>query len=418
MKWQGTFLLPVLYIPAFTLATEVEQGILENFDWQANVRAGYFSKPNQLNGDKNILSESAWLRLVPHFKNGNSIVIEGVARRDDSSRESSTRGRIREAYLNLGADDTDIRVGKQIIAWGRADRLNPTDNLTPHDYSWLSANDDDQRTGAWSAKVRWHPRACSVTGVWLMRLAPNVIPIAPIQGVDITEHIPRQASQGALKLDCSGGALDWSMSYFNGLDLNPDLRLGSIQPSRIGLVLTHQRIKVLGLDGATALGRYGLRAEAAYAWTAYSGAPDDTVKRPFLYLVAGGDRSFDSDLNVNIQYYVRHVTDYRDPALIIDPVLRVVAMKNAAYSNQTVPTDQGFAFRINKKWMEETLDAELRGQFSTSRKNYAVKARLTYAFDDRFKGTVGMNLYGGSPNTLFDDFREMSAIMAELRYDF
>jgi hypothetical protein len=41
-----------------------------------------------------------------------------------------------EAYLDiygLGIDGLDVRIGKQRIAWGTADKMNPTDNLNPYD---------------------------------------------------------------------------------------------------------------------------------------------------------------------------------------------------------------------------------------------------------------------------------------------
>ena len=41
---------------------------------------------------------------------------------------------LREGYLDLYqffSDYVDVRIGKQIFAWGRADRLNPTSNVSP-----------------------------------------------------------------------------------------------------------------------------------------------------------------------------------------------------------------------------------------------------------------------------------------------
>jgi hypothetical protein len=38
---------------------------------------------------------------------------------------------LREAYVNAYLGPLDLRIGQQIIVWGRADALNPTNNLTP-----------------------------------------------------------------------------------------------------------------------------------------------------------------------------------------------------------------------------------------------------------------------------------------------
>jgi hypothetical protein len=43
---------------------------------------------------------------------------------------------LREAYVDLYGflfDNLDLRIGRQRIAWGTADKLNPTDNLNPDD---------------------------------------------------------------------------------------------------------------------------------------------------------------------------------------------------------------------------------------------------------------------------------------------
>ena len=43
---------------------------------------------------------------------------------------------IREAYLELYGflfKNLDVKIGRQRISWGTADRLNPTDNLNPYD---------------------------------------------------------------------------------------------------------------------------------------------------------------------------------------------------------------------------------------------------------------------------------------------
>jgi hypothetical protein len=41
---------------------------------------------------------------------------------------------LREAYVNMYLGPLDLRVGKQIVVWGRADAFNPTSNLTPLDF--------------------------------------------------------------------------------------------------------------------------------------------------------------------------------------------------------------------------------------------------------------------------------------------
>jgi len=54
---------------------------------------------------------------------------------------------MREAYVNTYLGPVDLRLGKQIVVWGRADALNPTNNITPVDFRLRSPLEDDIRLG-------------------------------------------------------------------------------------------------------------------------------------------------------------------------------------------------------------------------------------------------------------------------------
>ncbi len=58
-----------------------------------------------------------------------------------------TRTRLIEGYAAVHFARADLHLGKQIIAWGRADGINPTDNVSPCDFTLLLPFEDDQRFG-------------------------------------------------------------------------------------------------------------------------------------------------------------------------------------------------------------------------------------------------------------------------------
>lgn len=409
-------LVPLLF-PVAAWAESPDQGNRQKLDLEGSLRTGYFSSSAKLDGLKDVVSGSLWLKSSPNLGGGASMVLEAWIRNDDSFRSSASQGRVREAYFNLSGGDADFRVGKQIIIWGRADRINPTDNLTPRNYTWLTPEDIDQRLGTMAAKMTYRFSGISLTGMWLPRFKPNTLPMAAVPGISFSEPEAR-GGQGAVKLDHSGGAVDWSASWFSGLDLNPDFQIGTVGASGLNLILTHNRVRILGMDAATVVGRYGLRAEAAYTWTENAGPGDALIKKPFLYLVAGGDRTFFENLNLNIQYYLRQVSNYQNPRLIADPMLRGVAVQGAVGANQIDRFQHGITVRVDNKWLHETLEGELSGVFSLTHKDYAIKPRLIYAFDDKLKGTLGMDIYRGGRDTYFGQLRDMSSVFAEIKYSF
>ena len=66
------------------------------------------------------------------------------------SNDWKRQGRIRECYLQAGADAFSVKVGKQICVWGKADTVAVTDILAPRDRSEFVFIDlEDSRFGQW-----------------------------------------------------------------------------------------------------------------------------------------------------------------------------------------------------------------------------------------------------------------------------
>ena len=382
-----------------------------------SVRVGYFSSSRKLDGEKHLGTGSLWLNATQNFGDSNSLVASGWIRNDESFKPSGRLQELQEGYLNFSTGNFDYRIGKQIIVWGRADRLNPTDNLTPRNYTLLTPEDYDQRTGTLAAKITYNLADSSLTGIWLPKMNPNVFPVAPTPGVFFTEQIPH-ANQFAIKFDRTGRNVDWSTSYYSGLDLNPDVVIGATTPLGTNLIFQHNSIRVLGMDATTVIGRYGLRAEGAYTWTESTGPNDFLVKKPFFYMVMGGDRTFFDYVNVNIQYFLRHVTNYSDPQEIADPFQRSVATYGAVLSNQIERFQDGISARISDEWLNETLQAEIATVAVFGPANYSIRAKMIYAFTDNIKGTSGFDIYRGDSNTFFGLWRDMSLIFGEIKYSF
>ena len=246
---------------------------------------------------------------------------------------------------------------------------------------------------------------------------PNKQPIVPASGVVFSETNP-EGGQYALKLEQSGHTVDWSLSYFQGFDLNPDIAIDSIQPGALVLSLQHHRVKVLGADAATVIGRYGLRAEAAYTWTEDATGTDPYIKNPFFYGVAGADRTFFEYLNVNMQYFVRLISNYSNPNAIAEPLTRNVALQQAVASNQLDSFQQGASLRISNKWLNETLEAEVAAVVNFTRHDYFLRPKLSYSFDDHWKGALGANVFRGDSDTFFGLLQDRSAMYAEMRYNY
>lgn len=409
-------------LSAFAFAetqADIEAGASQGpLEISGSARAGYFSSSRELDDNDDLGAASLWLKLERRVEANWSLFAEGWIRDDDIGEASDGHsGMLREAYVRTDAGEAAITIGKQIVAWGRADQINPTDNLTPRDYRLLTPQDNDQRFGTTAVSLAYPLSAMTLSLHWLPTFVPNRIPLPTPSGVRYTEASAR-SDQAAIKLDRSGGNIDWSLSYFHGLDLNPDFALGTHNAGGTDIVLTHNRIRTLGADMATVLGRYGLRAEAAYNWTSDPGGEEPLVKNPFLFAVAGIDRTFLDHFNVNLQYYVRRVSRYRNPNDIVDPQLQAIAAQAAVLAHETERYEHGFTLRLANKWLNETLEADILGIRSVTNDDYAVRPMLVYAMDDHWRLTLGADIYRGPARSFFGFLHENSGAFAEIRYNF
>jgi hypothetical protein len=366
------------------------------------------------------MTPSLWVKATPRLESLGSLHFEGWVINQDFLKENETKSALREGYADVSFGLIDLRIGKQVIVWGRADQINPTDTISPRDYTLLFTEDNDQRSGVVGLKASTFIKEISIQGYWIPYFKPNMIPVKPPPfPMALREEEPDNAySQWAIKLEQTGAAVDGSLSYFDGYDLSPDIGINLATPSFADLVLTHHRIHVAGADAATTFGRFGLRGEAAYTFTEDSDGSNPFIKNPFFFLVAGGDRTYLEYLNINLQYIFRRVIHYQDAEQIFDPLTRTIAVQEALFNNQLDKISQGVAGRIGYKWFNETLEAEMAGIYMFTRHDYMIRPKVIYAFTDHLKGIAGADIFRGDPLSTFGYLRDNSTLYTEIRWGF
>ncbi len=382
-------------------------GLPEWFSGSATASA--WSGSRTLDGDQGLPAASVWLKGQQALSESR-VVAEGWLRSEDLRRGGRSDGQVREAFFATSIGHADLRLGRQVLVWGRADQINPTDNLTPRDYTLLPESGDD-RLGVDAVQVQPRIGDATLTIGWLPRFRPSVTPLPDAVG----RQVPKSARQLALKLDRSGGGgIDWSLSWFSGFDLMPSL---APQPGG-GLEAHYPRIRVLGGDFAVPLGRVGLRGEFAYTRTEDREGTDPLKKNPFFHGVLGAERTFLAYLNVNLQYYLYRVSRYRDPRAIADPALRALAVSQAALAHQVDRIEQGVALRVSNKWWNETLEAELAAVLAFGGRSHVLKPKVVYAINDQLRLTLGADVYRGRSDTAYGWLERNSLAYGELRIYF
>ncbi|MFL5897345.1 MAG: DUF1302 family protein, partial [Solirubrobacterales bacterium] len=284
---------------------------------------------------------------------------------------------LREAFATLyGGRWFDLRLGKQIIVWGRADALNPTNNLMPFDIRVRSPIEDDRRVGNVAARANLHLGPFRVEGVWIPLYIASELPDIPLPkyvyfGPPINRQPELRDALLAARVHLELPAFEISASYLRGFAPLPGLQRRSVvlEPNTPEILITRTTDyqQVLGFDFSTALGSLlALRGEAAYR------LPTDYqhrryAARPDLQYALGADHVF-GPVSVIGQYLGRYVLDWHreEGAPDADP-----------NSLNMVPSATA------QKFAEETIDAELakKNQMlfgQTARIQHLVTARIEW----------------------------------------
>jgi len=349
-----------------------------------------------------------------------SFLAEGWTALRGPLEAGNATGELREAFVDLRLGRLDLRAGRQIIAWGRADGVNPTDNLSGQDLTLLVPDDVERRLGTTAVRASYYLGDVSLSGVWLPEFRGHefALPAPPAGITYVREDQQWPADQWAMRAEQTGRTVDWSVSYFRGKDLAPDLGVAGQAGGPLGVQLSHHRVRVFGADMAANVGRFGVRAEGAYVGTEDSSGSDPFTKNPFVYLVAGTDRTFGGLLNLNVQYLYRHVL--ADPIMPASPVdfASVVATQQAILNSQTRRSQHGASLRLSYKWLHDTLEAECAAAGYAGPRGAVVQPKVAYAVTDHWKVLAGAEIFSGETSSLFGLMRRNSTGYAELRWSF
>jgi uncharacterized protein DUF1302 len=362
---------------------------------------------------------------------------------------------VREAYVNAYLGRVDLRLGQQIIVWGRADALNPTNNLTPVDFRIRSPLEDDIRRGNVGARGFLRLSPLRLEGVWMPVYLPTELP--PVGLPQFVSFGPPKFPSPDLRNGLVAGrvhlelaAFEMSVSYLRGYAPLPGLTLSSVtfdltNPS-LAVARTAYNQQVVGLDFSTALGDVlTIRGEAAYRHPFdYQNKP--YAARPDLQYVLGADHNFGS-FNLIAQYLGRYVFHWQEapvPAMDLDPsILRmspdpavnpeidfwrdavteganaVLARTSQILFSQTARVQHIATLRLEWLLAHETLSISSLCLLNFTTKEWLVTPRIGYRLSDSMTAYVGAQVFAGPTETLFGLIdQQLSAGYAELRFTY
>jgi hypothetical protein len=382
-------------------------------------------------------------------------------------------------FADLTLGPVDVRAGLQKFAWGKLDRIQPTDVLTPLRFADPFLLDEDERKIAIPAlqaayflpRRDWIPEESRLTLVWIPQyvpyrfpllgerwfppaaIPPSTFPIPPLMtSIPVGFRLENTGTPG-FRMDNAGYAarvsgyshgVDYAACYYHGFDRNPAFQLtaeasGLPAPAppfvRDVSALTElspvfRTIDLVGGDAAYAWGDFTFRFEAAFV----DGRP---FSRDIRFLV-----SDPNELAPEIAHALGEIARGNSPVPVALP--SSFAVRNAVdwglgadytwngYSlllqvNQTdiLHNDVELLVRnvdtlllgnLRKTFWHDDLTAQLIAIQAFESSYTLLMPRLTYRLWDHIEARAGYLFIAGSQNSVVGQYKNNDEAFFWLRY--
>ncbi|NNG01274.1 MAG: DUF1302 family protein [Desulfobacteraceae bacterium] len=180
---------------------------------------------------------------------------------------------MRDTYISGSLSrNIDIKLGRQIVVWGKSDNIRITDVLNPLDFREPGLTDiEDLRLPVYMSRADYYFGDFSLTGLAIHEIRFNKLPefgsdFFPYSALPPTEDIPESIAEHTEFAAALNGIFSgWDLSLYWADIYNDIPRLKTVPSFPMpALRRTHDRINMLGTGLTAARGNWLFKSEAAY----------------------------------------------------------------------------------------------------------------------------------------------------------
>ena len=367
-------------------------------------KLGFWSSNRNLDDRTNMPSALCAVSWKPRLSNDVRLGIDLHLGWQDHLGTNSTNNRVREAYLEYDNSAVSLRLGRQTVAWGRADRINPTDVLSPKDFTLLSLDDEGQRMGIDAVKLRYALSPSFSASMVVARFAAHVTPRGALP-MNLAVADAPNGPEWAVKLDHSGQGVDWSVSAFDGFDRFTRYRLDMQNPSASVFRGDFERVRSIGADFASAQGAWTWRGEVSHSHLRPGCNVCPQYQRRVSAAVAGADLDFADTMNLNVQLFATRRSGFAAPSGaggLLEALESGLNRLNREYGS----LEHGITLRLSDRLLNDRLKWEISTVLDLTHGSRLIRPRAIWAINDRTKLGVGFDLYSGDAQSPFGALRK------------
>lgn len=373
-----------------------------------------------------------------------------------------TKATIRESYLQWYPRFGDLRIGRQILAWGYADQNNPTDNINPFDYYYLFETGIQRKKPLWSIAATFNLENIILEGIINFEHQPHTFPLNEADfPIDFSSAMPvalsmalnpfeeakapKHAQEYGLRLRGAFLETDFSVSYFSGYDRIPQVLALNANPMNfppVDIYFGYRKTEVFGLDFFRFIGDLTLRGEGAFYLTknALSGESAIDWDGRYLQYVLQAEYAAPADIQLTAQYMGKKILrsdgfalpENFNPADLMNPATLEAAVANMRTARELgddfVPgmglpflafLDHAVSLGASRWWLDEQLESKLMLLLDGDGEGTMSGLNVNYLLNDHFQLKCALShFYGRKQDSFFKQMEDFSHLSLGLEYSF
>ena len=319
-----------------------------------------------------------------------------------------------EGYISHATPGWDLRLGRQIVRWGKTDQISPADNVNPQDMREFFVPElEDRKIPNWMARIRLFPGDFTLEGIFIPFFEENEFDysgttwaLLGAQSTDlrIDESKPGKGldnSDLGVRASTSLAGWDVALSYLHAIEKSPRLRFDPTNPAGPTLHADYHRQNIWAAEFETTADKFGFRGEGAYFDKQSIHTESlDSVAKPVLHYAIGVDYLGEQDWYANVQLSHQHVFEYESKILFL--------RRDNFYLNG----------EINREFWRGNMMLRLRYALDLSDGGSFLTPEAILSYYENLELTLGANVFTGPKDTLFGRYRDNDQIFCKIKYYF
>ena len=304
----------------------------------------------------------------------------------------------------------DIKIGRQIVVWGKSDNIRVTDILNPMDQREPGMTDiEDLRLPVAMTRLDYSIGSWVLTGISVHENRFNKLPAYGSDYYISAAPLPKEENPN-VSFDnqevafCLNGIFSgWEASFYVARVFAHTAHVeGDVGT---GYKRIHSRITMFGTAINLVRGNWLYKTEAAFLkGLEFAALPGGEKAR--MDVLAGVEYSGLTDTTISFEVVNRHIFNFGDG---------LTASPDSAEED-----DFQWAFRISRNFLHERLETVFLAQVhdALGQGGALERVEVTYDIADNWEATAGFVLYQSGDKPSFDDLNACNRLFFRLHFSF